>query len=204
MNVSEAVTISTAILSSVGVAAAIIFGLSSWLGKVWANRILEKDKLKYTTELEKIKTDLQNESQKQNLIFSLYFEGQFKLYNNLWVSLSELQSGAEDLWSEASPKNLKYFISALRKAKNKIRSSALLIEPEHYKDILVAIENIERYSDGKEQLILARRNINQIDERQVQKIIDDNRQNKESITTFVDLMLEKMRSQIGGKAYGNH
>ena len=142
MNTKEVFTISAAILGSVGGAAAIIFGLSSWLGKVWANRILEKDKLKYTTELEKIKTELQGASQKQNLIFSLYFEGQFKLYNDLWISLSELQSRVEDLWAEATPRNLKKFALALRKAKSKIRSSALLIEPQHYKDIMNAIVRI--------------------------------------------------------------
>ena len=199
MNVIEVFKVSAAILGSVGGAAAIIFGLSTWLGKVWANRILEKDKLKYTTELEKIKTELQNESQKQNLMFSLYFEGQFKLYNDLWVSLSELQSRVEDLWAEASPKNLKNFVSALRKAKNQIRSSALLIEPEHYKDIMNVIENIESYRDGKERLILARQNLNHVDEWQSPEIIDGNRQHKESITKFVELMLEIMRSQISGK-----
>jgi len=37
-------------LSSVGGAVVIIAALSSWLGKVWANRILESDKAKYTIE----------------------------------------------------------------------------------------------------------------------------------------------------------
>ncbi len=199
MTANDIFQISAAVLASVGGAAAIIMGLSSWLGKVWANRILEKDKLKYTTELERIKTKLQNESQKQNLIFSLYFEGQFKLYNDLWISLSDLQSGVDELWAEASPKNLKKFVSSLRKAKTKIRSSALLIEPDHYNDIMVAIENIESYKVGKKELILARKNINSIENWEVQDIISGNRQHKEEITKFVDLMLKKMRLQIGGK-----
>lgn len=82
MSIDEIFMVSGAILTSVGGAAAIIFGFSSWLGKVWANRILEQEKLKYTSELEKIKAKLQNESQKQHLMFSLYFEGQFKLYKS--------------------------------------------------------------------------------------------------------------------------
>ena len=198
MSVTDVFKISAAILGSVSGAAAIIFGLSSWLGKVWANRILEKDKLKYTSELEKIKAKLQTESQKQNLMFSLYFEGQFKLYNDLWVSLSELQSRVDELWALASPQNLKSFVSAIRKAKKQIRNSALLIEPEHYNDIMAAIESIENYSDGKEQLILARQNINTVAQWQVEDIIETNRQNKDRITNFVNLMLGKMRSQIGG------
>ncbi|MCW9059920.1 MAG: hypothetical protein OQL11_13715 [Gammaproteobacteria bacterium] len=105
MDATDVFLVSGAILASAGGAAAIIFGLSSWLGKVWANRILEQDKLRYTSELEKIKNKLQAESQQRQLMFSLYFEGQFKLYNDLWMSLSELQDGVESLWSEASRRN---------------------------------------------------------------------------------------------------
>lgn len=198
MEINEIFMVSGAILSSVGGSAAIIFSFSSWLGKVWAKRILEKDKLKYKSELEKIKAKLQNESQKQHLMFSLYFEGQFKLYNDLWISLSELQSGVEALWSEASSRNLKAFVSAVRKAKKKIRDSALLIEPEHYNEIMNAIGNLENYRSGKEQLIFARRELPNIDKWQIEEIISENRHNRERIIAFVDMMLDKMRTQIGG------
>ena len=117
MNIDDIFKISTAILASVGGASIIIIGLSTWLGKVWANRILEKDKLKYTSELEVYRSQLQNESQKQNLIFSTYYSEQFKLYNNLWVSLSELQTGVEELWEEASPERLKTFVFSFEASK---------------------------------------------------------------------------------------
>lgn len=198
MNIDEVFMVSGAILGSVGGAVAIIFGFSTWLGKVWASRILEKDKLKYTSELEKIKVQLQSESQKQHLMFSLYFEGQFKLYNDLWMSLSELQNGVEALWSEASTRNLKTFVSCVRKAKKQIRDSALLIEPEHYNEIMSAIEDLENYRSGKEQLIFARRDLANIDQWQIEEIIGENRHNRERITNFVNMMLEKMRAQIGG------
>ncbi len=198
MGIEDIFMISGAILGSVGGAAAIIFAFSTWLGHVWANRILEKDKLKYSTELEKIKTQLQNESQKQNLMFSLYFEGQFKIYNNLWVSLIELQNGVEALWDEASQRNLKSFVAALKNAKKSIKQSALLIEPHHYNEILSAIDELESYRAGKEQLILARADLRNIDNYAIEDIIDGNRHNRERITNFVDTMLVKMRAQIGG------
>ena len=198
MNIKEVFMVAGAILGSVGGASVIIIGLSSWLGKVWANRILEKDKLNYTSELEKIKAQLQSESQKQHLMFSMYFEGQFKLYNDLWVSLSELQSGVETLWSEASAHNLKSFVTAVRKAKKQIRDSALLIEPEHYDEIMNAIEDLEQYRSGKEGLIFARKDLANIDQWQIQEIIDQNRNNRERIRAFVNLRLDKMRTQIGG------
>ena len=52
MNYDDVFNIAAAILASVGGSAIIIVGLSSWLGKVWANRILEKDKLKVQKEYE--------------------------------------------------------------------------------------------------------------------------------------------------------
>ncbi len=198
MNTTEIFQVSAAVLGSVGGAAAIIFGFSTWLGKVWANRILEQDKLKYSTELEKIKNKLQSQSEKQNLMFSLYFEGQFRLYNDLWVSLSELQTGVELLWSEANLKNLKNFISVLSKAKKQIRNSALLIEPNHFKEIMEVIESLESYHIGKERLVNARRHIEHVSDYEIQEIIEQNRNNRERINDFVEHMLEKMREQIGG------
>jgi len=198
MNMEDIFKISGAIIGSVGGAAVIIFAFSSWLGHVWANRILEKDKLKYSSELEKIKTKLNNESQKQNLMFSMYFEGQFKLYNDLWISLSELQSAVDALWAEASPRNLKSFVSIIKKAKKQIRHSALLIEPRHYDDIMDAIEKLEDYHAGKEQLIFARGDLSYIDDLEVDRIINENCHIKDRITHFVNTMLANMRSQIGG------
>ena len=48
----------TASIASIGVGGAIIFALSSWLGKVWAGKILEKEKHDLSGELEKTKREL--------------------------------------------------------------------------------------------------------------------------------------------------
>jgi Glu-tRNA(Gln) amidotransferase subunit E-like FAD-binding protein len=199
MSIDEIFKISGAILGSVGGAAVIIVGLSSWLGKVWANRILEKDKLAYSSELERIKNQLHTDAEKRQFIFSLYFEGQFKLYNDLWVSLAGLQNEVEKLWEEASTRNLKTFVTALTKAKQQIRNSALLIDQVHYKEIMEVIENLENYHVGKERLINTRRNIENVSQGDVQEIIEQNRHNREKINTFVEHMLDEMRSQVSGK-----
>jgi Glu-tRNA(Gln) amidotransferase subunit E-like FAD-binding protein len=199
MSIDEIFKISGAILGSVGGAAVIIVGLSSWLGKVWANRILEKDKLAYSSELERIKNQLHTDAEKRQFIFSLYFEGQFKLYNDLWVSLAGLQNEVEKLWEEASTRNLKTFVTALTKAKQQIRNSALLIDQVHYKEIMKVIENLENYHVGKERLINTRRNIENVSQWDVQEIIKQNSHNREKINTFVEHMLDEMRSQVSGK-----
>ncbi len=58
------------VLGALGGAGAIILLFSSWLGKVWANRILEKDRLKYNQQLELMKTDLGRASQEYLIRFS--------------------------------------------------------------------------------------------------------------------------------------
>lgn len=48
----------TASIASIGAGGAIVFALSSWLGKVWASRILAAEQHKLGSELEKTKRDL--------------------------------------------------------------------------------------------------------------------------------------------------
>jgi len=197
MNFEDIFKLAIAIITSVGGAALIMMALSSWLGKVWANRILEKDKLKYTSELEKLKTDLQNESQKQQFVFSMYFEGQFKIYNDLWLALSELQNEVDKLWESATSSNLNSFVRSIKKASKQIRNSAILIEQEHYNQIMGTIKAFEEYQIGKERLITYR-NFNNINTEQLNDLVEINRDNREKISNFTDSMLQKIRKQIGG------
>lgn len=81
MSLTNAIEIGGAILVSLGGAAAIILGFSSWLGKVWAERILNKEKTKYAQQLEEFKSNLTKETEshklklkKSELIFSKEFE----------------------------------------------------------------------------------------------------------------------------------
>ena len=53
MTWEDAFRLSTAVLASLGGGAAVILGFSSWLGKIWASRILNKEK----HELEKLKNE---------------------------------------------------------------------------------------------------------------------------------------------------
>ncbi|MGR7920674.1 hypothetical protein ACU6RQ_06110 [Zobellella denitrificans] len=74
MTWADTFQIITAALGAVGGSALIIFGLSSWLGKVWANRILEQDKFKYSQELESLRSATQNFHSSLSLTNATYFE----------------------------------------------------------------------------------------------------------------------------------
>ncbi len=196
MDSYEIFKVSGAVLLSTGGAGAIIFGLSSWLGKVWASRVLEKERQAYAVELEGFRSQLNAAAEKQQLVFAMYFEGQFKIYNDLWVSLTELQMGVEHLWEEASPSYLEQFVSALSGAKKKIRSSALLIDPVHYEEIMGVIESLEGYQFGKERLIGVRASLEGVEPSEVQELIAQNAENRDRINTFIENMRHSMRRQM--------
>ena len=149
-----------AVLLSVGSAGAIIFGLSSWLGKIWANRILEKDKTKYKTEIEELKNKLsreleyyKNQIELYKLTLLRYSEHQFNLYNKLWVSLAELKIAGDTLWDRVDKDSILDFGAKVKKAKESLLQNALLIEEEHEIKLNDLLEKFSNYEIGKYKLI---------------------------------------------------
>lgn len=57
MNFEDVLKIAAAVITAVGGSGAIILGLSSWIGKIWADRLLEKEKHRLSIEIEKAKRD---------------------------------------------------------------------------------------------------------------------------------------------------
>lgn len=106
---------------------------------------LEELKKEYQKELESHKTGLQTVAR--------YSEYQFKLYNELWFSLYDLKSHAEDLWEHASNTNLKKFVKQLKETRKKIEQNILLINEEHYVSLIEIIATFENYKLGKVELI---------------------------------------------------
>ncbi len=59
MTLEETIKIASAILLSLGGGGIIVFALSSWLGKVWANRIMAEERSKYERELAELRAKLE-------------------------------------------------------------------------------------------------------------------------------------------------
>ena len=81
----------------------IIFGLSSWLGKVWAERIMQKDRLKYETEMEMLLQGLRTNDSKMLYVHKLQFEKEFEIYKELWTNAIQLEQSVsllECFWLE--------------------------------------------------------------------------------------------------------
>jgi hypothetical protein len=93
-----------AILAAIGGGGALVLALSSWLGKIWAERILNQDRHRYNVEIEKVKSDyrhlvdstlerLKDELGRGQFVHHLQFETEFKIYLDLWDKVERGRMG---------------------------------------------------------------------------------------------------------------
>lgn len=126
MNIDDILKISASIIASLGSGTVIVFAFSNWLGKVWANRILEKDRIKYAAQIETLKSELNKSIHKHNVAVSridtqrataiqelyaaliVYFEVSLqirapnkKLLDDKRLAIKNYQVWAEELYSES-------------------------------------------------------------------------------------------------------
>ena len=91
-----------AIFGAVGSASVIIIGLSSWLGKVWASRIYEKERKRHETELKEFQNKLDFKlaefnskldrlSHENKLRFTMLHEQRMTIIKELYSKLVDLQ-----------------------------------------------------------------------------------------------------------------
>jgi hypothetical protein len=200
-----------AILISVGGTSAIVIGLAKWFGDRLANKLLEKDKAKYQEELEGLKTKYQTELEtkkteleKSKSIFLRYSEHQFNLYNELWKSLCDLNHIGEELWERAEIQKVKDFSKQLKTTKLTVEKSALLIEDNHYKDLIKILDNFGKFEFGKMTLIsLRNRQAHELEnygvnEVEIRRVIDQNRKTKQEFVSLVDNLATEFKRQIKG------
>jgi hypothetical protein len=81
MEIKEIIAISGTILASLGGGVVIVFAFSNWLGKVWANRLMEKERAEHNEELERLKSKFLKETESYKIKLKkseLLFEKQFE------------------------------------------------------------------------------------------------------------------------------
>lgn len=188
------------ILASFGGATVALIGLSKWLGNVWANRILEKEKAKHNIELEGYKSTLEIEGEKA----TLYIESQFNLYNSLWESLYTLKLAGDNLWERANVINLKKFSSQLKKTDEMINKRLLLIEDEHREELMSVMEAFKNFRIGKEKLVDLRSinsawNNDPRAKNEIRGVIKHNREIRDQYNQLINKIRDSLRNQLRGQ-----
>ncbi len=106
MNILENIyQIAFILLSSVGGAVAIIAAFSSWLGKVWANRILQSEKAKYTQELDKIRHQFRIELDQLSIIHEHQRSSFQRMIKALHESTKSLEQSYDEEWVPVDDKH---------------------------------------------------------------------------------------------------
>lgn len=74
----------------VSLATPVVFGLGTWIGKVWADRIARSEQAQLQRGNDLLKSQLDSERERNHIIFSKRFELEFELYRRLWEAATDL------------------------------------------------------------------------------------------------------------------
>lgn len=96
---AEAFEIAQAVILALGGGGLIIFGLSTFLGKVWAQRILQSEKTKHDKEISDYKAQLEVLAEKRSLNYQQKLD-LYKVVSNPLVELVALLNKKEGLTEE--------------------------------------------------------------------------------------------------------
>lgn len=160
LNYKDYLELIAALVTSIGGASIIIIAISKWFGDFLAKTLFEKYRISKEQELEAIKAFYQKELEdtKTNLekaksLYLRYSEKQFELYNDLWRVLLYTKTQADALWADAREEKIPAFSEQIRNTKNAINDNMLLIEEEHYDNLMKLINQFEQFQFGKMKLV---------------------------------------------------
>lgn len=101
MSASSAWSVASAVLAALGGGALLVLAFSSWLGKVWASRILASETAEHARNLERIKRQLESQLHAGRSLF----DAEFAIYRELWACASRVGIAAQNLepWHLQTP-----------------------------------------------------------------------------------------------------
>lgn len=180
------------IIGTVSISGTIIWWFVQLTAKTLADNYKKKVEHGFEKKLETYKSELET----IRAIALKYNDRQFELYLDLWKNLQELKFTCNDLWKVATLQNLKKFDHALSKTYRQIETSSILLEENHYRELMEIIRNLQEYDTGKEKLIIARRQ--QAQDWQIKMLIDYNRQRKDRCLEIIEGMKDSIKATIKG------
>ena len=166
-----------------------------WFVQLTANTLADNYKKKIEHGFEKKLEGYKSELEILRATTLKYNDKQFELYIDLWKNLQDLKFSCIDLWNAANRPNLKKFHTALLKTHRQVETTSILIEEEHYRDILEAIKNLQEFDNGKEKLITK---WTTAEDWEIDQLIGYNRERKDKCLEIIDRMKIDIRKKIKG------
>lgn len=189
------------VLGAVGTAGIAVTGLSGWLGKVWATRIMKQEQVKYDEALHRTQAKYDQQLEIAKAAILRFSENQFNRYGELWNSLCDLRGAADDLWELANIEKLKRFARQVQATRLQVQKSALILTNEHYEGILNTLKLFDDFYIGKCKLVELRGQT-QEDALGGPRMIEDAMRNNSDLRKRYVMNIEDLRhhlkAQIGG------
>lgn len=203
-------------ISAIGSTA--LIGFVAWLSRSWIkerlknaieheyNLKLESHKNELKQKADRLLLELKNQAdiefEKYKVRIGPYSEKQFERYNELWVKMVDLKYGMNELWDHAGQDALERFSRDLRELVNTLEKGALLIEPNHYKELMDSMNVFAQYQFGKQTLIDLRQvsgdgYVEGVTEK-ISQLIRENEESRMRLLNALESLMDPMRKQING------
>jgi len=187
------VKIVSGIIGTISISSAVIW----WFVKLTANTLADNYKKKIEHDFERKIESYKSQLEILRVTTLKYNDKQFELYIDLWKNLQELKFACIDLWNKVDYVNLRKFETALKRTHQQVETTSILLEENHYVELVEIIGNLQEFDTGKEKLIEARRT--DADESTIRQIIDFNRQRKDRCLQIIETMKTSIKATIKGK-----
>jgi hypothetical protein len=218
MDLQNVIGVAMTLIMAFGGGAAIVMGAASWLGKQWAERLMEKDRAKHTMsmiemthehsqELEELRSRFvrelefyRNELSRAAIHMERHNTHQFEIYSRIWTALYDFKLSADALWDEISPGYLVHFAQQLQNALDTTGKFSLYIEDGHYRELRSLLSTFANSEIGKQRLVELRSNRespSDYDQDIVQQLIQSAQQSKVQYDRLIEAIQFSFRTHIG-------
>lgn len=172
----------------------IISGFISGMIMFFAQRSYRQDDLE---EIEKIKSSLSKDRDFFIMQMKIFSETRFKIFNELWINLTELEYQVSNLWNEGvSANKIKKLSKAVYQTEKKIKESVLVIDNDHIRRLNELIETLKNYQISKKRLL----DIDDVDEytsNEIQNLIHRNFSLYQQYKDLKGEVLISMKAKLG-------
>ena len=207
-NMIDVFKVVCALLGSVAIGGGIVAGIVKFAADWISKRTLDAYNNQHAKDLEALKAEYSealvktnHELEKAERRDYLYSQSQFELYNSLWMQLVNTRRMADELWKDADPQRLPSFADQISQTKYVIEMNMLLIEQDHYNQLIKLMEEFESFKVGKQTVFELRKS--SVDDilaniHDVSRMISVNKECKERYDDLVSRIGDSFRKQIHG------
>lgn len=147
-------------------------------------------------QLENLKDEFRSQNYEFLTKLRLNYETQFKVYNELWAHLTELEIVVEELWSkDLTPDGVRALAKAVNETYAKVKEAALIIDEQDLVRLRNILHTLMNYKAGTQKL-LALEEINEDSTNEIQQQIYLNFNLRSEYVELKLQMLSKMRQWV--------